>query len=168
MSIDGFRIRRLLEADAEEFRAIRLEALQRHPEAFGASLEDEAARSLAFFAMRLKENAVFGGWVPEEPSLAGIMALHFPSAAKTRHKARLWGVYLRPVARGRSLAPALLRSVLNHARERVEEVGLSVTAGNAAAERLYEQAGFASFGSEPRALKIGEAYHDERLMLLRF
>ena len=47
----------------------------------------------------------------------------------------------------------------------VEQVVLSVTASNAAAVRLYEGAGFQRYGLLPRALKIGERYHDKALMV---
>ena len=42
-------IRRLSAADAEAYRAIRLEGLERHPAAFGASFREESGRPLAFF-----------------------------------------------------------------------------------------------------------------------
>jgi len=162
-----FAVRRLLPADAPAFRTLRLEALAGHPEAFGASLEDEAAQGEAFFAARLSTNAVFGGNLPGAPQLGGIMALAIPTSAKSRHKGLLWGVYLRPEARGSGLAAALLDAVLHHAQGRVEEVRLAVTAGNTAARRLYLRAGFTEWGREPRAVKIGESYYDEHHMVLR-
>jgi len=162
-----FAVRRLLPADAPAFRALRLEALEHHPEAFGASLEEEAAADNAFFATRLAGNAIFGGSLPGAPQLGGIMALAIPSSPKSRHKALLWGVYLRPEARRSGLAAALLEAVLNHARGQAEEVRLAVTAGNTAARRLYLRAGFTDWGMEPRAVKIGGTYYDEHQMVLR-
>lgn len=163
----GFAIRRLGPGDAPLFRALRLEALERHPEAFGGSLEDEAAQPEAWFAARLGDSAVFAGWRPGAAEPEGLMALALPRAAKTRHKGLLWSVYLRPGARGSGLAPALLAAVLDHARGRVEEVRLSVVAGNDAARRLYERAGFTAWAVEPRALKVAGRYYDEVLMRLR-
>lgn len=65
-------IRRLGEADAARFRAIRLDALTHHPHDFGASVADEAAAELDAFADMLRRNAVYGalagdrllGWSP--------------------------------------------------------------------------------------------------------
>jgi GNAT superfamily N-acetyltransferase len=165
---EGFRIRRLGVADAAAFRAIRLEALAAQPEAFGSSVEEEAAQPEEVFTGRLAEGAVFGGWLEGRPELAGVMALAVPDKAKSRHKGLLWGVYLCPVARGTGLAPAMLRHLLDHARGVVEEVRLSVTRGNGPARSLYLRAGFTDWALEPRALKIGDTYHDEHLMVLRF
>lgn len=163
-----FTIRRLVPDEAALFRALRLEALERHPEAFGASLEDEAAQPDSWFAARLEAGIVLAGWLPGMEAPAGLMALALPRAEKTRHKGLLWSVYLRPEARGHGLAPALLSAVLAEARGRVEEVRLSVVAGNDRARRLYERAGFTAWGLEPRALKLGGRYYDEVLMRFRF
>ena len=56
--------------------------------------------------------------------------------------------------------------MLEHARQTVEEVRLTVVATNAAAIRLYERAGFERYGLEQRTLNIGKDYHDEVLMAL--
>jgi ribosomal protein S18 acetylase RimI-like enzyme len=162
-----FAVRRLGESDAAAFRALRLEALAAHPEAFGASWEVEAEQPPACFAERLARNAVFGGEVGDA-GLAGVAAFAVPEAPKLRHKGVLWGMYVRPEARGTGLASALVARVLDHARGApVEEVRLSVVASNAAAVRLYESAGFAAYGRERRALRVGDAYHDEVLMARR-
>ncbi|MCQ4162021.1 GNAT family N-acetyltransferase [Roseomonas sp. GC11] len=165
------KIRRLSPEDASLFRALRLEALLAHPEAYGASHEEEAAQPDSWFADRLRNGVVLAGWRGEpedapkgEPE--GIMGLAFPGSVKTRHKGLLWGVYLRPAARGTGLARALLEAVIAEARGRVEEIRLSVVVGNEAARRLYEQAGFTAWATEPCALKIGGTCYDETLMRL--
>ncbi len=155
-------IRRLSEPDAADFRAIRLEALQRHPEAFGATYADEAAQSLKFFSDRLKSSAVFGGF--EGSALLGIAGLYTLGQEKVRHKGVLYGMYVRDSARGTGLAKQLVDAVLEHARQEVELVQLSVVASNDAARRLYERCGFELYGVEPRALKVAGRYLDEALM----
>jgi ribosomal protein S18 acetylase RimI-like enzyme len=44
---------------------------------------------------------------------------------------------------------------------------LQVAVTQAAARRLYESLGFSVYGREPRALKIGDLYIDEDLLVLR-
>jgi RimJ/RimL family protein N-acetyltransferase len=162
-----FTLRRLGAPDAAAHRDLRLLGLRGHPEAFGASFEDEAGRPLGWFAERLDADAVWGGWRDGDPDLAGVAGLRVSGAAKARHKGVLWGMFVRPEARGSGLAAALAGRVLEHARGVVEEVRLTVVASNAAALRLYARLGFRPYGVEPRALKVGGEYHDEVLMALR-
>lgn len=159
-------IRRLGAADAPAFRALRLEGLAAHPAAFGASWETEAEQPLAWFSQRLARNTVFGGHAGDG-GLAGIAGFTVPDAPKLRHKGTLWGMYVRPAARGTGLARALLARVLDDARGVVEEVRLSVVPSNTSAVRLYEAAGFEAYGCERRALWVADAYHDELLMACR-
>ena len=116
-------------------------------------------------AERLETSAIFGGWVDRSP-LAGVAGLRVQGAAKLRHKGVLWGMYVRPDARGTGLATALVRRIVEHARTAVEDVRLSVTSSNTAAFRLYSTAGFKQYGLERRALKVGGVYHDEVLIAL--
>jgi RimJ/RimL family protein N-acetyltransferase len=160
------KVRRLETRDVASYRELRLEGLQSHPEAFGSSWEDESAQPAAWWAERLATSTVFGGWIDDSP-LLGVAGLHVHSAAKLRHKGVLWGMYVRPDARGTGLAARLVQQVIEHGQTVVEEICLTVVSSNAAAHRLYRAAGFEQYGLECRALKIGDAYHDEVLMALR-
>lgn len=159
-----FTIDRLTTSDAEAYRDIRLEGLQRNPEAFGASFEDECDRSVEHFAGSLENGMVFGAWAMPDRQLLAVMGLRIPTATKLKHKATLWGVYVRPQARGLGVASALLAHVLDHAEPLVEGVNLTVGAANQAAIRLYSRAGFIQYGLEQRSLKVGDIYYDEMLM----
>ncbi|SAK48012.1 N-acetyltransferase GCN5 [Caballeronia temeraria] len=160
-------IRRLTPADAQAFRDVRLEGLQRHPASFGASYDDEHTRPLEWFGARIADHAVFGGF-SRDGMLAGVAGLLVPPGAKLRHKGILWGMYVRENARGTGLAAALVESVLAHARGIVDEIKLEVAPDNLAAIQLYRAAGFVEYAREPRALKIDGVYHDSVLMTLCF
>ena len=43
---------------------------------------------------------------------------------------------------------------------------LTVTDTNRSARALYERAGFRSFGVEPRAIRVGDAFFDKNHMIL--
>lgn len=159
-------VRRLSSSDAAAYRDLRLAGLQAHPEAFGASWEEEVAHPLAWFEDRLNRNVIFGGEQAAAATLRGAVGFYVPDGAKQRHKGVLWGMFIKPEARGTGLGPSLVARVLEHARQNVEEVRLTVVATNAAAIRLYERAGFERYGLEQRALKIDNDYHDEVLMAL--
>lgn len=159
-------IRRLSASDAADYRELRLGGLLAHPEAFGADWQEEAAQPLAWFADRLDRNVIFGGRMTAVSVLRGVAGFSVLDSAKQRHKGVLWGMFVQPEARGTGLGPALVTRVLEHARQTVEEVRLTVVVTNMPAIRLYERAGFERYGLERRALKVGDDYHDEVLMSL--
>jgi len=161
----SLKLRRLETQDVEIYRELRLEGLKGHPEAFSSSWEHEANKPICWWAERLQANVIFGGWVDDSP-IAGVAGLRVQDAVKLRHKGVLWGMYVRPEARGTGLAPALVQRVVEHGRTVVEELCLTVVASNTAACRLYRAAGFKPYGLEQRALKVGGEYYDEVLMAL--
>lgn len=162
----SIQLRRLSRADAKSFRAIRLEALERHPAAFAASFKEESSHSLTFFEDRLDKNVVLGA--EYQNRLVGIAGFQVQGSEKLRHRGVLWAMYVREEMRGHGIAQRLVEGILDHARQHVEEVALSVWAENAAAIACYKSAGFVVTGQDPRALKIGDAYFDDLLMRLRF
>jgi ribosomal protein S18 acetylase RimI-like enzyme len=161
-------IRRLGPSDVDAFRAVRLDALRLHPAAFGASYEDEAALDRAQFAERLSTPSLvrFGAF-DEHGSMVGLIGLQIRTAAKQRHKAFLFSMYVDAAHRGTGLARQLVEAVIAEARKAGAVVlQLTVEAGNAPAQRLYRRMGFTAYGVERRSLKVGEHFHDEQLMAL--
>jgi ribosomal protein S18 acetylase RimI-like enzyme len=163
----AFTLRRLSVDDTAAFRDIRLEGLRLYPSAFGADYEDERVQPDAWFRARVADHAVFGAFL-DDGSLAGVAGLIVPAGTKMKHKGTLWGMYVRPAARGTGLAAALVLQVIDYAKALVEELTLHVSPDNAAAIRLYEAAGFSVYATEPRALKIDGVYFDSLLMTRRF
>jgi RimJ/RimL family protein N-acetyltransferase len=161
----SLKVRRLEASDVADYRELRLESLKAHPEAFSSSWESEKEKPISWWADRLETATVFGGWVNSSP-LVGIVRFAVQDGVKLRHKGMLWGMYVRPEARGTGLAAALVQQVVAHARTLVEQVCLTVVASNVAARRLYSAAGFEEYGLERRALKVGSEYYDEILMAL--
>lgn len=163
-------IRLLTVADAPAYRALRLSALAEVPHAFGASYEDEAARSLEVFARRLEAgptNCVFGAFMGSE--IVGTAGFVIPNAsAKSRHKGLLVGVYVAPACRGRTIARGLVKRVIAHARDHVVLVQAAVGLDNASARRVYDDLGFREYGLEKKALLVGDEYVDEALLVLDF
>jgi RimJ/RimL family protein N-acetyltransferase len=161
----SLKVRRLEASDVVHYRELRLESLKAHPEAFGSSWESEGKKPISWWTECLERATVFGGWVNDSP-LVGIAGFAVQDGVKLQHKGVLWGMYVRPQARGKGLAAALVQQVVAHARTLVEQVCLTVVASNVAARRLYGAAGFEEYGLERRALKVGSEYYDEILMAL--
>ena len=160
-----FNIRRLDRGDASIFRDIRLEGLVSHPEAFGASFEEELEQSEAQFGDRIENNFIFGGFA-DEGTLAGVIAVARSRGAKMRHIASIWGLYVRPEARGSGLSRLLMTAAVDEARTMCRSLRLTVVSSNDAAIRLYESIGFKAWARDSEALKVGDVYYDEILMRL--
>ena len=158
-----FEIRRLGPADAGDYRAIRLAALQGDAAAFGSTYAAEVGRSLSEFAQRLASSVVCGAYA--DRVIVGMAGFKQYEGARERHKAFVWGTYVRPEARRRGMARALMEAVLEAARGSVEQLTLAVVSDNAAALALYRGLGFEVYGTEPRALRDDGGYADEVLMV---
>jgi GNAT superfamily N-acetyltransferase len=160
----GFVIRRLEAADAAAYREIRLEGLERHPEAFGSTYEAEAALSPEDFVRRVTEVPTFAA--ERDGRLLGLVGLARESGVKRRHRGTLIRMYVRPEARGTGAANALVEAVLDHARaEGLDAVLLAVITEAEPARRLYERHGFKVYGVEPGALRIGDRAYDDELRI---
>jgi ribosomal protein S18 acetylase RimI-like enzyme len=157
-------VRRLDIADVEDYRTIRLAALQTEPEAFGSTYAVEAVRPIAAFAERLTTSTIFGAY--DGGRLVGVVGFKQEDGQKDRHKASVWGMYVEPDARGQGVGKALIEAVIGSARDVVEQLTLTVVQGNDAAISLYRKSGFEVYGVEPRALKSSRGYSDEVLMAL--
>jgi RimJ/RimL family protein N-acetyltransferase len=155
-------IRQLTPADAGLYRSIRLEGLKHSPEAFGSTFEAEFTKPLAWFFDRLTSSVVFGAI--RDAKILGVAGFAVRQEEKEAHKGLLWGMYVRPDARGAGVAGRLVEAVTDYARARVELIQLCVVVGNEQARRLYARLGFVEYGIEKNSLKYGGRYYDEILM----
>lgn len=140
-----------------------LEAFETHPDAFTSALDERAVRPLSWWEGRLSPDpqaveVVLGAFHGKE--LAGVAGLSFATGSKTRHKARLFGMYVPARFAGEGLGRRLLASALATASSRagVRLVQLTVTEGNFVARQLYERNGFRPFGIEPFAVAAGDGF----------
>jgi RimJ/RimL family protein N-acetyltransferase len=152
-------VRRLVPADAPGYRDLMLAAYAQHPDAFTSTPQERAALPLAWWEARVTDapaanECVLGAWTND--TLAGVAGLSFETRAKARHKATLFGMYVRPAHRQEGVGARLVEAALEAARGRdgVGLVQLTVSAGNRAAQALYARAGFVPFGVEPFAVAV--------------
>jgi ribosomal protein S18 acetylase RimI-like enzyme len=148
---------------------LRLRALTEEPEAFGSAAEDFANQTAEEIATRLRSTDgafVLGAW---EPDLVGMVGFSRQSGRKARHNGGIWGMYVAPEQRGRGIGRMLLTEALARATalSGLEQVHLTVVTTNAAAVGLYRSLGFVIYGTCPHALKLGDRYVDEHLMVLK-
>jgi ribosomal protein S18 acetylase RimI-like enzyme len=158
------KIERLTPTHAPAYRAITLDALALHPDAYTSSAGERASRPAAWWEARLAadpdSNEVVLGAFDQAGALVGSVGLSFDAREKGRHKVTLFGMFVSPRCRRAGLGEQLLEAALDFARARphAKIIQLTVTEQNASARGLYERLGFADFGVEPFAIALGERY----------
>lgn len=162
------RIGRLAAADAPVYRALMMRAYAEEPDAYTTTAEERAAEPDDWWVRRIAapdgRAVAYGAWQGDE--LVGAAALEFSRKPRTAHDALLLGMYVRPESRGQGAAQALVQACIDHcaARGGIRHLKLTVTDGNAAAIRLYESAGFATWGVEPGAILVAAGLRAKRHM----
>jgi ribosomal protein S18 acetylase RimI-like enzyme len=154
---------RLGPENAEALRNLRLEAITLHPTAFTADPDLESRLTLDDWRERIRRNAWFGGIVEDE--LVAMAALLTEASKKVKHTGYLASMYVRENERGTGLADGLIQALLAYAAEYVEQVILTVEAGNMRAIKFYQRHGFRTIGKLPRAILVDGKYFDELQMV---
>jgi ribosomal protein S18 acetylase RimI-like enzyme len=153
---EAVTVRRLAPADARAYQTIRGEALAQAPLAFAASPEDDLARSAEFVVRSLADpaQAVFGAFAP---GVAGMVGAYRDRHLKAAHKCHLFGLYVAPALRSAGVGRRLVEAALDFALTLpgVTQVHAGVTDRAPEAASLYRDLGFAVWGVEPGAMRIG-------------
>lgn len=101
-------------------RDIRLEGLRCHPEAFASTFEDERDRPLDCFKELITQSRIFGAVLAQR--LVGVVGIRSYAEVKLRHKAMIWGMYVRHEARKYSIGERLIDAAVSHAPGHVEQI----------------------------------------------
>lgn len=161
-------IRVLGKSNANAYKKLRLEALQTSPEAFGSSYEEEKEFTLEIFENRLSNPFTFTLGAFEEGELYGVVTLQLEQKIKLKHRTNLVAMYVSYEKRGKGIAKKLIQEAIIRAEqlEEIEQIYLTVGSNNQPAKNLYSSLGFKAYGVDRKALKTGNKYLDEELMVL--
>lgn len=162
-------IRRLVPADLPAYKVLRDEMLATYPHAFTSDPAPE--RSAESYRGRLGSDCsdgefTLGVWAGDR--LVGTITCERDPRTKVHHIGHLIGMMVRPETQGCGIGRALLDACIAQTRaiEGLTLLTLTVTAGNDAAVRLYERAGFVRCGRLPRAILVAGVYHAKDQMAL--
>lgn len=163
--------RALNSADAEEVFMLRGIALQTEPQAFGATYDSFVSRGVEGIreqivpipGHRLSIGAFDGD------RLVGTATVSRPTNEKFSHTASLGGMFVLPQYRGQGVGRALVSMLIAEAKmyQGLEQIGLSVSQSQKHAIKLYQSAGFATWGVEPNGIKVEGISSDLEHMILK-
>lgn len=158
---DGWSVRRLQRSELEDYKRLRDRSLADFPDAFSSDASEALSRDAASYRNRLGEDRADGGHFllgafDGVGRLLGAVGCERDERLKVRHIGHLTGMMVRADCAAQGIGRALLDAAIETARRArgLDLLTLSVTAGNARAVRLYEQAGFVRHGSLANAIKV--------------
>ena len=144
MADQALTVCRLVAADWQAYRAIRLAMLHESPAAFASTHDEAASFDEQLWRQRLVDDAVILAHVGTTP--AGSV-VYSENGTSEPGDCALFGMWVDPGFRGAGVGRALVDAVIAHSRaEGKRRVVLHVVAGNDPASRLYERAGFVATG----------------------
>jgi len=150
--MSGVVVRRVTAADGSLLRDLRLRALEDAPAAFASTYAAEVERRQAEWDDRAADGASgpdrFTGLALDGDAGVGLVG-GFRNEDDGHHAdIDLVSMWVAPSHRGTGVAALLVEAVLDWACDEAQArvVGLWVTRGNTAAQRLYERLGFVETG----------------------
>ena len=166
-STDPITVRRLGEADWQEFRRVRLYALEESPEAFSATRAEEEASDDASWLERVRRSPRFlaerGGTVVGMASLGRYEV----AEGESDNSGEIYGLWVTPALRGTGVATALV----NAASRQAGDDGRShivywVSTSNGRAVAFASGLGFRPTDSRRPMRGVGHADEEEIAMTL--
>jgi RimJ/RimL family protein N-acetyltransferase len=162
--------RRLVAADASQYRDLRLQCLHEFPHNFGTDYASQVALPKLYMETQIEVgNAdVFAMGAFDNGKLIGIAGLSRDSAPYRRHIALVIQVYVQAAYSGRRVGLGMMQALIDEAWkiEGLEQLTLEVVTSSPQAIHIYGQAGFEQMGFHKDFLKMGDRYEDAVMMVL--
>ena len=106
--------------ELNDFRTIRLSALEKSPKMFGSTHIAEVAKPSIFFENCLSSSTVFGAY--HKNKIIGLATFTQETGIKFSHKAYLSSVFIEPEFQEKGVASQLLRAVVDYSKKYVEQI----------------------------------------------
>ncbi|MGA7810194.1 N-acetyltransferase family protein [Bradyrhizobium sp.] len=162
----GVEFRRLTVDDLDVFREIREEALQKFPQSFYSLEEDQGGDATVAAYRHWLSGTILGAFACQ--TLIGIAGFYVSPDKRSQHRGHIYTVYVKEASRGQGVGDGLIKQLLALAAARVEQVHLAVLLTATDAIKTYKRNGFEVYGTDPRAVRIGDATYDKYLMMKKF
>lgn len=156
--------------DLNDYRALRLQGLIEHPDAFGEPAESFKRKTQEDLANKLLDLVSNSGFILgsfHEDRLVGTVAFRREVEVHSRHIGILWGMYVLPGYRNKKVGHRLVDLLLTKALSipDLEQIRLTVTANNNPAVSLYQQFNFKITDTNINVHRANSMFYDEYLMV---
>lgn len=156
--------------EVDELYRVRLRSLAEDPDAFDQTVADAEAKGWGPLADLLagagegRELVLFG---EVDGVVVGLVFVSRSRRPRSRHRARLWGMWVARAARGQGVGAALIGEAMCWCRGKgVEMVDLWVVTDHHQAVRVYERAGFRICGTARDGMRWQGVPQDEHQMII--
>ena len=166
--MDNIVVKKASQKDWKKYKEIRLDALKKNPESFGASYEDEKDRTENKWKERMRDKNRMILLVLNDKKVIGISVVSFESSAKLIHIAHVSSVYLKKEYRGKGISTMLMNETIKliRARKSTKKINLQVTTNQLAAISLYKKVGFKIVGELRQEMRVNGKYYNSYVMEL--
>jgi ribosomal protein S18 acetylase RimI-like enzyme len=144
--------------DWQQYKELRLQALQADPLAFGSEYEEE----VDFTEDTWRQRCVAMYVAIRDNNFVGMVGLLTNPARASKHKAMVVSFWVKPAFRGQGIGKALLIELQQ--KSGYAKLFLDVTTTQIAAIALYEAVGFKKIGLAEKELFKDGRYFDQYIM----
>ena len=160
-------IREIYVQDNEAYKVFLTKGLVEDEENFRITPGDD--EHAPFPTTGAADSFTLGAYLDSE--LAGVVSFEREGKTreKLRHKGLLFRMYVSPLHRGHGIGHKFIEVLVQRVSmlPDIEQVNLTVIAGNEKATQLYSRFGFQIYGTERDAVKWKGKYFDEHFMVLK-
>jgi len=154
----------LNESHWDLYKQVRLESLEKFPQNFLSSFNDERKLSEDDWRQSFLSYVRIGCFLENE--IVAICSLSIEKNAKIAHTTMLSNMYVKPKLHGSQIALELINFVkYNCAQQQISQIYLSCCLENIRAIKFYKKCGFKIYGVKPNYLKKGDKYIDDLIMM---
>jgi ribosomal protein S18 acetylase RimI-like enzyme len=148
----------------QEYRELRLRALQEYPEAYAMYFDEENMMSDEEWQDRVRERVMFFAELDEQ--IVGMVGAYRENRRKYHHIANICNVYVSPQHQGQGIGLQLLKKMLLELEKLpdVTKAVLSVTETQKVAQKMYEKLGFRTVGTFEKQLNVDNTFYNEIYM----
>ncbi|MFA9289366.1 MAG: N-acetyltransferase family protein [Weeksellaceae bacterium] len=152
--------------DWHKYKAIRLEALQADPIAFGETYENIQSKPESYWRERLASTESRWIFAQVDEQIVGMMGARISLKNEIQDTAIIVGVYVSTLYRGNGIGKKMLESLLKLLKDlnSVKKVKLWVSETQIAAKKMYEDVGFIYTGTDEKQIEYKNNFYNELIL----